>query len=145
MGGLVYGQLLVFDKEALYGVNVFTENIRVRRGQNLGGKGPRLFARDHGAKKDRWSFNIPVRARALVLAGEKLYLAGPPDIVPADDPLAAIEGRRGAVLMSVSAADGKKVSQAKLDALPVFDGLIAANGCLYLSTLDGRLRCLGAR
>ena len=29
----------------------------------------------------------------------------------------------------------------KLDALPVFDGLIAADGRLFLSTADGKVRC----
>ena len=48
------GQLLVFDADTLYGVHVFTENIRVRRGRTLGREGQRLFARDHEAKKDRW-------------------------------------------------------------------------------------------
>ena len=143
MGGMVYGQLLVFDQKTLYGVHVFTENVRVRRGRDLGGKGPRIFARDHDAKKDNWSVNIPVRVRAMVLAGKKLYLAGPPDIVPTEDPLAAIEGRRGARLLAISAADGKKLSEVKLDAPPVFDGLIAANECLYVNTEDGTVRCLG--
>ncbi|MFW6171252.1 MAG: PQQ-binding-like beta-propeller repeat protein, partial [Planctomycetota bacterium] len=94
-----YGQLLAFDDEQLYGVHVFTENIRVRRGTRLGGKGPRLFARDQGTEKDRWSHHVPIHPRGLVLASDKLLLAGTPDIVPEDDPLAAIEGRRGAVLM----------------------------------------------
>jgi outer membrane protein assembly factor BamB len=144
MGGVpAYGQLLVFDDGALYGVHVFTDNIRVRRGRTLGGKGQRLFARDPDAKKDRWSIFVPIRVRALVLAGGKLLLAGTPDAVPARDPLAAIEGRRGATLWTVSAVDGRKLAEHKLDAPPVFDGMIAANRRVYLSTLDGRITCLG--
>ncbi len=140
-----YGQLLVFDEKTLYGVHVFTDNIRVRRGRTLGGKGQRLFARPHGAKKDRWSVFVPVRVRGLVLAGEKLVLAGTPDVVPADDPLAAIEGRRGGVLRVVAAADGKETAARKLDAPPVFDGLIAAGGRLYVSDTRGRVVCLGGK
>ena len=41
-------------------------------------------------------------------------------------------------------ADGEKRHSLKLDSAPVFDGMIAANKCLYLSTLDGRVLCLGA-
>jgi len=154
-----YGQLLVFDKSSLYGVHVFTGTVRVRRGRTLGGKGQRLFARDHDAKKDRWSVYVPLRVRAMVLAGpstpstpstgsgqgKKLFLAGPPDVVPVKDPLAAIEGRRGAVLWAVSAANGKKLQEHKLDAPPVFDGLIAANGRLYFTTTDGKVRCYAAK
>ncbi len=142
MGGLTYGQLLVFDKDALYGVHVFVDNVRVRRGRTLGGKGQRLFARDHGSKKDRWSVFVPIRVRAMVLAGKHLFVAGPPDIVPADDPLAAIKGRRGAMLWAVSAADGKKLAEVKLDAPPVFDGMAAAGGRLYISLENGRLICM---
>ncbi len=141
----VYGQLLVFDDAALYGIHVFTDNVRVRRGRTLGGKGQRLFARDHDAKRDRWSVFVPIRVRALVLARGKLLLAGPPDVVPAKDPMAAIEGRRGAKLWVVSAADGRKLEEHELDAVPVFDGMMAAKGRVYVTTLDGRVTCLGSR
>jgi len=42
----------------------------------------------------------------------------------------------------VSAADGRKVAEYTLDAPPVFDGLIAARGRLYLSTTDGKVLCM---
>ena len=41
------------------------------------------------------------------------------------------------MLWAVSAKDGKKIAELKLDVLPVFDGLIAAGGDLYMSTVDG--------
>jgi hypothetical protein len=64
MGGVpAYGQILLLDKDRLYGIHVFTESVRVRRGFSPGTKGYRLYARDHAAKKDRWSTRIPVRAR----------------------------------------------------------------------------------
>jgi outer membrane protein assembly factor BamB len=139
-----YGQLLVFDDTAVYGVHVMTANIRVRRGVNLGDKGYRLFARDHDAKKDRWSTFVPIRVRAMVLAGDKFVVAGLPDVIPDDDPLAAVDGRLGSRLLALRAADGEKLAEAQqLDAVPVFDGLIAAEGRLFLSTVDGRVMCLG--
>ena len=141
-----YGQILSFDEHTLFGVHVFTATVRVRRGFFPGTKGYRLFARDHDAKKDKWSVFIPVRVRAMVAAGEKLFVAGPPDVVPDDDPLAALEGRRGAVLWAFSGDDGKKLAEVeRLDALPVYDGLIAAAERLYLSTADGRVICFGGR
>lgn len=141
-----YGQLLVFDKHILYGVHVFTDSIRVRRGFTPGGKGCRLFARDHDAKQDRWSVHVPVRVRAMVLAGEKLFIAGPPDVVPAEDPLAAFEGRKGAVLWAVSASYGQKLAEVhQLDAPPAYDGLIAAGGRLFLTMTDGCVSCFGSQ
>jgi hypothetical protein len=79
----------------------------------------------------------------MVLAGQRLFLAGPPDVVPEDDPLAGLDGRLGGVLRVVHATDGKTVADYPLQARPVFDGLIAAQGRLLLSTQDGSLHCLG--
>jgi outer membrane protein assembly factor BamB len=91
----------------------------------------------------KWSAWIPVRARAMVIAGETLVIAGPPDVLDAKDPLAAFEGRAGGVLWTISAKDGKKIAECKLASPPVFDGMIAANGKLYLATRDGKIACMG--
>jgi hypothetical protein len=137
----LYGQLFVFDEKTLYGLRVFNRKIRVRMGRNLG-KGQQLLARNHGGKKDRFLVKVPMRVRGMLLAGGKLFVAGAPDLVPKEDPLAAIEGRRGGVWQVRSGGDGSRLSQGKLDAVPVFDGLAAARGRLYVSTLDGRVTCL---
>jgi len=89
----------------------------------------------------KWSVQIPLRARAVVLAGKNLFVAGPPDVIDEDDPLGAFEGRGGGLLWAVSTADGKKLAEYPLESPPVFDGLIAAGGRLYLTTTDGRLSC----
>ena len=61
-----------------------------------------------------------------------------------DDPLAAFEGRRGADLWSISALTGEKLAEVgHLASPPVFDGLIAARGRLYISTADGSVCCFG--
>jgi hypothetical protein len=44
----------------------------------------------------------------------------------------------------VSAANGKKLGIYRLDVMPTFDGMAAAQGKLYLSTKDGKILCLGA-
>lgn len=86
-----------------------------------------------------WTSWVDVRIEAMVLAGGKLFVAGPPDVVPADDPLAGLEGRAGGVLRAISAEDGEKLHEIDLDNPPVFDGLIAAKGELYMSTIAGRV------
>jgi hypothetical protein len=137
-----YGQLLSFDEKTLFGVHVFTEVVRVRRGFFPGTKGYRLFARNHDAQKDNWSTRIPVRVRALVATPNKLFVAGPPDEIPEEDPLATFDGRLGASLSAFSTRDGESLGEvAQLDCPPVYDGLIAAAGKLYLSLKDGRVVC----
>ncbi len=60
------------------------------------------------------------------------------------DPFAAFEGRKGADLWAVSALTGEKLSEIQhLPSPPVYDGLIAAHGCLYISTADGSMHCFG--
>ena len=99
----------------------------------------------------------PVMVRAMVVASDTLFVAGPPDVVDEkkmwgrsnedlfakkmQDQVDALAGKKGAVLWAVAAKDGKKLAERKLDSLPAFDGMIAAGGRLYLSTADGRLIC----
>jgi outer membrane protein assembly factor BamB len=97
------------------------------------------FARSKPAK---WINVLPVRIRAMVRTGNALFVAGPPDVCEADDPAAALEGRAGAVLMAFDPADGSEQFQCKLDAPPVFDGMAAARGGLYISLRDGTVMCL---
>jgi hypothetical protein len=107
-----------------------------------------------------WSDDVPVQACAMVHAGQTLFVAGPPSIINDDEAVRslsepqiqekvreqeeAFEGRKGAILAAVSASDGKGLAVYKLASMPVFDGLAAANGKLYLSTTDGKVLCLGA-
>ena len=101
--------------------------------------------------------NPPLLVRAMVGAGDTLFLAGPPDVLdetklhgrflqPAvveqiQQQQDAIDGKQSGILWAVSAKDGTKLSEQKLNSLPVFDGLIAANEKLLMSTIDGRVIC----
>lgn len=62
-----------------------------------------------------------------------------------EEALAASEETKAALLCAFSAKDGKKLGQHELDSPPIFDGMIVANGQLYISTTDGRLRCMGGK
>jgi hypothetical protein len=90
-----------------------------------------------------WTTWVQVRVRAMVKAADHLFAAGPPDVYDEEDPFASFEGRTGAVLVKVSAADGQKHSETRLESPPVFDGMIAAYGRLYLSLENGSLLSLG--
>jgi len=54
---------------------------------------------------------------------------------------AAVDGKLGGVMWAVSCVDGKKLAEYRLDSPPVFDGMAAANGKLYISTIDGKITC----
>ena len=54
-------------------------------------------------------------------------------------------GKKGALLWAVATADGKKLAEYKLDSVPVFNGMAAANGRLYLVTKDGKILCFTGR
>jgi len=73
----------------------------------------------------------------MVRTGNSLFVAGPPDILKAGDELAAFRGRAGAKLLTVNPDDGKIVNELDLKSPPVFDGLIAAGGHLYICTRSG--------
>lgn len=89
----------------------------------------------------KWQEMIPLRVRAMVLAKDQLFVVGLPDRVDPNDPLAAIEGRRGAMLQVFSTQDGQLLNSIQLASAPAFDGLSAARGRLFLTTLDGKLIC----
>ncbi|MBC8872434.1 MAG: PQQ-binding-like beta-propeller repeat protein [Planctomycetes bacterium] len=91
----------------------------------------------------KWQKMVPLRIRAMVLAGDHLFAAGTPDVLDPDDPVAAFEGRKGARLQVFSTKDGSSLDSHQLSSLPAFDGLSAAAGRLYLATRDGKVICFG--
>ncbi|UCD50806.1 MAG: PQQ-binding-like beta-propeller repeat protein, partial [Phycisphaerales bacterium] len=94
------------------------------------------------AKKYRWTGQQPVIARAIVLTGNHLFLAGPPDVFSSDEPTATLEGKRGGLLCVLSTSDGNEVTRYELESPPVFDGMAAAGGKLYMATTNGEVLCL---
>jgi len=105
--------------------------------------------------KPRWARELGVTVRAMVLSQKALFVAGPPELLSLtgrsidQQDLSAVrdayDGKRGGLLWAVASNDGSKLAEYPLDSPPVFDGLIAANECLYLTTMDGRVRCFGAK
>ena len=89
----------------------------------------------------KWQKMIPLRIRAMALAGDYLFAAGLPDLIDPEDPTAALEGRKGALLQVFSTKDGSLVESQPMSSAPAFDGMSAAHGRLYLVTLDGKVIC----
>ena len=53
-----------------------------------------------------------------------------------------LDGAQGSLLWVAAASDGHKLAEQKIDGLPVFDGMAAAEGKLFISLNNGRLVCL---
>ncbi len=125
----------------------FAGNLKPSRGRNA-----------RTAFPYRWTQDLPLFARAMVKTADKLIVAGPEDIIDEekvkviftspemqvrlDEQSAMLAGERGGVLWMISTKDGQKISDYKLDVPPLFDGMIAANGKLFISTMDGSIVCL---
>ena len=112
---------------------------------------------------DWHSDDVPIYARAMVLADNALFVAGPPRFderaamqllgeVSTDDEaltpplqqtLDSFGGREGSLLCAVDRSNGTVLTRCRLDAAPVFDGMIAADGRLFMASTDGKVQCFG--
>ncbi|KPK37647.1 MAG: hypothetical protein AMJ65_14100, partial [Phycisphaerae bacterium SG8_4] len=105
-----------------------------------------------------WIHEEPdVMAKAMVLANGRLFIAGPRDVADEkklwgrsnekifqqkmESQAAWFKGKHGGVMQVFSKKDGKKLAEKKLAYLPAFDGLVAANGRLYMATECGSILC----
>jgi len=124
------------------------------------GKQKRNRRKQAGKPQSHWQVDSPaLLVNAMALGGRTLFVAGPPDLADetqmmdflpgADDHVnkqlrrqkEAWHGKHGGILWAVSAQSGEKLAECKLDTYPVFDGLIVAEGRVYMSMLDGTVRC----
>ncbi|NQU20852.1 MAG: PQQ-binding-like beta-propeller repeat protein [Candidatus Nealsonbacteria bacterium] len=131
-----------------------------KKGRNAGGG----LGGSLGGCRVHWQMEaLPLLVNAMTLGGKNLFIAGPPDLADEtkmlgflpglDDPInrelhaqeAAWLGKKGGLLWVVSAADGRKLAEYKLNSFPVFDGMSTARGALYLSLLDGSVVKYGGK
>ena len=109
-------------------------------------------------RKNRWEARVPFYVRVMVVAGDTMFIAGPPERIEtkgkgegalalknAEESVAAWQGKKGALLWAIAAKDGTKVGEWRLPAPPVWDGMAAAGGRLYLATVDGNVICLAGK
>jgi hypothetical protein len=111
------------------------------------------------AVEHQWTQDVPLHVRAMVLAKGTLFIAGPPDVVDEEETAqvfgekatqarlaeqaAAFAGEKGGLLRAVRPENGEKIVEYKLQTMPRWDGMAAANGRLYFSTVNGRVCCFG--
>jgi len=113
------------------------------------------------AFRPRWSLDFPIHVRAMVMAGDRLFVAGPPstldeeaayrachdpatmkELVKQDD---AFSGLRGGMLIVLSKKDGTECARYKLDSPPAWDSMAAVENRICFTTMDGRVVCMGGR
>lgn len=156
------GQLLAVDEKNTYAVQAFARRNLQSPLFTPAGRGYLLLADDNEnepvlpdytrgvpkgigftrARPPVWHRWLDIRVRAMASTADVLFAAGPPDVLDADDPMASFEGRKGAVLLAVSKAEGKTVGRYELSAPPVFDGMAATAGRVFFATTDGKVVCM---
>ncbi len=109
-------------------------------------RGARKRGRGGVTGQEMWRLQIPITGKAMAMAGDVLFVAGEP--MKFDEPsyqnyIAAYNGELGGRLFAVSATDGKKMAEYKLNAAPAWDSIAIADGQLYIGLEDGTVQCLG--
>ncbi len=138
------GDIIVSDGTDYY--SVF--GMPVNRGQSFNPRnGYALMAKTRSGDNwsSKWQVQIPITGKAMVLAGNIVFVAGAPLVFDPVDLGATYAGRRGAILWAVSAVNGSKLAEYKLEVLPDWDGMAAAYGCLFIVNQDGSIECWGNR
>ena len=131
--------------------------------QFLAGKGGRKPApkTSNSLVDPKWTQDVTIYVRGMVLAGKNLFIVGPPDIINEEDTFKQLSesdprvqdllarqdqillGDQGSRLLSVNIDTGQVENEVELGNLPTWDGLAGAEGQLFLTTLDGSVLCFG--
>ncbi len=159
------GRILAFDDSRVYGFGRLQQYYNQTAIVEYHLFSAEKYAVSDSVEYDWAKENFQILVRGIAIADRTLFVAGPEDVVdeeaafdhwamdpsdPAYDPdmpskLAqqddGLEDLNGALLRVVSTADGRTLAQYDLDSSPVFDGMIAANGRLYMALKNGKVKC----
>jgi outer membrane protein assembly factor BamB len=128
------------------------------------GKGKRKKGQEKdlniGGHKVHWyDKSLPLLVNAMALGGKTLFVAGPPDLADETEMLGylpgaeddinrqlktqdeAWRGKRGGLLRAISAGNGQKLAEYRIDSIPVSDGMSVAEGRVFISLIDGSVVC----
>ncbi|MHC4251437.1 MAG: outer membrane protein assembly factor BamB family protein, partial [Planctomycetota bacterium] len=136
-----FGRLLVYDSDTVWGVNGngqsyqlfasdvrgFDEKMKKNFPSSKGKPGPARI----------WTQSMPMHPRAMLKAGGSIFIGC------AEDSEQLVTKRPGGKILVMSAADGQKTGEVSIGFPPVFDGMAAAGGKLFLSATDGKVTCFG--
>lgn len=92
-----------------------------------------------------WLLKLPIKAKAAIVAGENLFVAGR-KIKDREDWMNPKDDDKKSLLFMINRERGEKLfDEIEFPGEPVYDGMAAANGHLYISTSDGHIICYGGR
>ena len=144
------GRIMSLDDERVYGFgrDQYPPSPGNTHQMYLVGEKEVFFAAERKETQEKsflWTTPGDIQVRGMVLAGDgtekRLFVAGAKgDWVISQE---AYEGKLGSVLRVISIDDGRIMAEHELPGLPIFDGVSAARGRLYLSLTSGRVLCLG--
>ncbi len=121
------------------GTRIFAQENKKEKITELGKKQRRKLS----SNSHKWNRKTLVQFRAMVLADNFLFGAGWKDSVKISEKNPYSENEPS--LCVISTADGGTLKEYPLKAEPVFDGMAAAYGKLYLALKDGSVLCLGGK
>ncbi len=175
------GRILVVDGKTVYGFGRLNQYHRNGSHVGLGttryllyasaikpAAPPRKQARRTGKLYEKgnvptlWQEPLPLMARAMLKSADRLYVAGPPDLLTyvkganiypyrlnsaaaLEAQEASMAGKKGAMLNVVSATDGKTLASYPLAAPPAWDGMAAADQRLFIALTNGHVVCLAGK
>ncbi len=105
----------------------------------------------------KWTQETPLFVRSMLLSGDALFIAGPPDLMDEEETFrrlterdpgvhkilaeqdAALAGGQGGILRVINREDGSLLAEYKIGDLPVWDSLAAAGNRLYWTTETGEV------
>ena len=90
-------------------------------------------------RKPIWSVRSDIEARAMAVTAGHVLIAGLKGRTVFSEP--AFQGKEGVALQILDKTTGDIVQEMSLPAVPTFDGLIAAEGNVYVSLKDGSVAC----
>ena len=152
---------LIYEKGAAGGMALHLASDAPKQGTGAvaANKAPAL-PKDGYFVEPHWAKEVPLIARGMALAGKVVFIAGPTQVVDEEDALARLskgddsivpalkeqdenmDGKHGATILAVDAPTGSVLTTTKLASPPVWDGMAAARGCIFVSQLDGTVSCL---
>jgi outer membrane protein assembly factor BamB len=140
----VHAQMLAFSPDSVFGYHIVMDRDTRRHTGTLFGKG----------SADGWEKEVPMETRllALVSTGDRLFAAGTADRaveveVEKSEEKAVSRTEHHNILWSLPAQIGDEsaidevTNELELPAAPVYNGLAAAHGRLYVVTDDGEVLC----
>jgi outer membrane protein assembly factor BamB len=154
------GKILVFNDDTIYGFGYLPEhyawqhtydyhlfatpkNLPPLKKEDYPDTIPGALRYDKYRPVIKWSEPQPFLVRGMVLAGDTLIAAGPPELK--NDPAAgraAWLGKKGGVVAAYDTSGGKPMGIMPLESPPVFDGMAAAYGKVFVAQMDGSVLCL---